>query len=102
MKIRNGFVSNSSSSSFVVRMSDLTTDQLDKIYHHLKYKSLLNDIVNSEILSLLKKSDQWKLTITSEFIIGETDMNNFPMDVFLKIIGIKEENVFWDNNPYRL
>lgn len=102
MKVRNGFVSNSSSSSFVVRIDDINTDQLDKLFHHIDNIDLLKNVISVEYLSLLHKHDAWKLIRTQDFIIGETIQNNFPMDKFLKVIGIKESNVFWDENPFRL
>lgn len=36
MKLRIGFVTNSSSSSFTIAKSDLTDDQIEKIKNHIK------------------------------------------------------------------
>ena len=36
MKLRTGFVTNSSSSSFTIAKSNLTADQIDKIKNHIE------------------------------------------------------------------
>ena len=46
MKIRNGFVSNSSSSAFIIKMKDLTMEQLEKIV-----QSFQIELVNGEVRS---------------------------------------------------
>ena len=36
MKIRNGFVSNSSSSSFIINKENLTPNQIERIKNHIE------------------------------------------------------------------
>jgi len=78
MKIRLGFVSNSSSSSFVVQLSKITAEQLEKILNHRE--------VSGEF-------DAWDLTKTKTEIEGTTNMDNFDMLEYLMEIGVKEEDI---------
>ena len=80
MKIRNGFVSNSSSSSFVISTSDLTMrqyDQLEKHYHHCD------------------RGDSWIINYGKENVTGYTHMDNFDMHHFLETIGVDMKKVMW-------
>lgn len=86
MKLRNGFVSNSSSSSFILQKKDLTPLQIYLIYHHLEIGRILEmDCSENEY-------NRWSMMgITNEnspVIYFETPMNNFDMVEFLKKIGV--------------
>lgn len=75
MKIRLGFVSNSSSSSFVLSKKNLTGEQIDKIYAH---KEVAGD-------------DAWDISETENEIRLSTLMNNFNMLGYLVEIEVANE-----------
>ena len=75
MKIRTGFVSNSSSSSFVIKKANVTLEQIDSIYAH-------KDIADY---------NEWTIRETKDTIGDVTDMDNFDMYEYLIGIGIKPE-----------
>lgn len=69
MKIRNGFVSNSSSSSFIINKNNLTADE----------EKLILDYIDSEA-----NDDGWSIEIdeTSGLINGWTSMDNGAFETF--------------------
>lgn len=79
MKRRDGFVSNSSSSSFAIRKKDLTADQIYKIRHHSEEGKWLN---------MEFAEDAWEIRQNGRFIFGDTAMDNFDMFDFLARIGV--------------
>lgn len=91
MKIRTGFVSNSSSSSFVIQRSRLSAYQLDLICDHIHYaKDLDIDMTYAE------ERDAWSIEKEPMCVRGSTTMDNFDMAEFLDKIGISEEDIEWD------
>lgn len=92
MKLRTGFVTNSSSSSFTIAKSNLTADQIDKIKNHIEAaKELKMDD------SYYDKWDKWSITETDYSIHGFTIMDNFNMSKFLRLIGVDGEDVEWED-----
>lgn len=88
MKIRTGFVSNSSSSSFVIARSALTDEQVGLIRYH----------VHAAAHGLIPGPadpyrDAWEITVTETMVHGETYMDNFDMYDFLRRIGVKAEDI---------
>lgn len=81
MKTRKGFVSNSSSSSFVVKKKDLTKKQIKKIKAH-KVKGPKYGF------QLYSDWDEWTITETDKLIKGNTGMDNFDMYGFMEAIGV--------------
>ena len=88
MKIRIGFVSNSSSSSFVILLKALTNEQIHQIINH----SFYGEQFNIE----WARSDPWDITITDTTIDGWTTMDNFDMERFLREIDVPNEVIKWD------
>ena len=88
MKLRIGFVTNSSSSSFTIAKSDLTDDQIEKIknYFEVAKEIGMNDF-----------DDGWDINETNFNINGFTCMDNGDMLKFLRLIGVDRDNIEWEN-----
>ena len=71
MKTRIGFVSNSSSSSFVIPLEDVSAKQLRQIQHHD---------------GLADKYDAWCIEVDDDrdIVRGTTTMDNFDMYTYLR------------------
>ena len=70
MKIRNGFVSNSSSSSFIINKKCLTKEQIDQICN---YKEVARVLGNYDSLEL----SDWQKKYNEDIASGKTP-NNYP------------------------
>lgn len=71
MKIRTGFVSNSSSSSFVIAKAHLTKEQEQKIkelFHKIEDDLFFEEFNIDEIMDEI-----YKFGVSSEFIFSEYD-----------------------------
>lgn len=84
MKIRNGFVSNSSSSSFVVKKSYLSEYEINLIRNH-------EDVAGCEA---------WTISETDDTISGSTWMDNFSMFQYMKEIGVYMKYVQWGDTEW--
>lgn len=76
MKIRNGFVSNSSSSSFVVALSVLSEDEKQKILDYVPFS-------NDE--SVDEHRDHWSIRVDKKrgVLCGFTTMDNGDLSKYL-------------------
>lgn len=83
MKYRNGFVSNSSSASFIIGLSNITGRQFQQIVHY----SLDGN-----------ECEGWTITITDDEIKGYTSMDNFNFDGYLDRIGVDPNVIEWVYN----
>jgi len=89
MKTRLGFVSNSSSSSFIISKQFLNEWQIDAIKNHttnLYFKR-----------SGCDKYDAWNINEDELFVYGSTGMDNFDMREFLSMIGVDDRIIKWDD-----
>jgi hypothetical protein len=88
MKIRDGFVSNSSSSSFVISRQDITAKQLYQIVNHGE--------LASDFGTPCPPGDAWSIDDSAaEVIEGSTWMDNFNMHEFLENIGVDADKIKW-------
>ncbi|MFW5752184.1 MAG: hypothetical protein ACOCW8_02480 [bacterium] len=104
MKIRRGFVSNSSSMSFVISLKDVTDDQVNKILNHVSHASQM--LESGELDSSFRPRGRgefggfftpWSITCYEEYITGTSDLNNnFNMHDFFEKIGIDMDKVTFD------
>jgi len=97
MKIRQGFVSNSSSASFVIEKKNLTNFQIIVIKYHLDLITGLMELANEEeSKNLYEYCDTgWDIIENNDTISGHTSMDNFPMKEFLSDIGVSSDCVKW-------
>ena len=82
MKIRYGFVSNSSSSSFVLPLHGLKLSELNKIKNHIYFGRKLR-------LGYVDDRDAWNIEVRNGYVYGYTSMTNFDMSYFFDILDIK-------------
>jgi len=90
MKLRLGFVSNSSSASFVLPLKYVSERQRGQIKNHS---------LEGKELGFKYWDDSWRLRFDEEggVVSGDTRMDNFDMYAFLKAIGVDMAHVYWCN-----
>lgn len=91
MKIRNDFVTNSSSSSFIISKKHLDEDQIEAIRQH--------DILGKK-LGMLNTKFYWDINENEDFISGYTSMDNFSMYNFFEEIGIPDQFIKWSEYAF--
>jgi hypothetical protein len=114
MKIRKGFVSNSSSSSFVVLKDSLTKEQLDMILHYQEWAKFFIELEKETLVEYdderedydknfdkLKYKfeyyqDRWYLEEFDNYIFGSTSMDNFRFGDFFDHIKVNPDYVDWE------
>ena len=89
MKTRNDFVTNSSSSSFIINKRSLSPYQIEQIYKHTDYCIDPLDF-------------PWEIKENDQFITGCVGMDNFDIEAYLIQIGVNELAVKWGEFSFDL
>lgn len=107
MKIRNGFVSNSSSCSFTISKKNLTDKQIELIRDHI---SVWRDYYTKEEIgrwnnpndATFDRHNEWNITETDDEIDCGTSMDNFDLEDFLQRIGINKSQLekYYHSNDF--
>jgi hypothetical protein len=90
MKIREGFVSNSSASSFIISKSILTPLQQNLLLHY--YEAVTSFKLPFEYVEQL-----WRVTEEGNNIEGTTWMDNFDMKAYMVYIGVDPKQATWED-----
>jgi hypothetical protein len=86
VKIRRDFVTNSSSSSFIISKDELDQYQIEAIRKHSEI---------GELLGIDCSEEPWRITENDFYITGFTCMDNFDMYEFLRVFGVDVRNIKW-------
>lgn len=93
MKTRQAFVANSSSSSFLIKLDDLTGSQIFKIKEHIREARDM-DGINCPEPTL---DFEWNVYQTETHLTGSVFMDNFNMYRFMENIGVDMSKVKWED-----
>ena len=95
MKMRLGYVTNSSSSSFIIAKKYLDEDQIKAIHNHTELTKKLGWDIDC-------LDWPWDIEENDNFITGYTYMDNFSMYDFLEKIGVEDKYVDWSEYPFNI
>lgn len=89
MKYRTDYVTNSSSSSFIIAKKNLDEDQIFAIKNHHAV---------AKRLGLFNNDMPWNIDENDDYIGGHIYIDNFSMSEFLSIIGVENRDILWDES----
>lgn len=93
MKLRSGFVSNSSSASFILRMGNLTDEQVNTVEAKLDFSNdhpIIKQMFGSSLYHLKLEHDSWDCTKGKGQLEGDTFMDNGELEEWFQELKIPE------------
>jgi hypothetical protein len=99
MKVRTGYVSNSSSSSFIIDRYGLSQRQIDQILCHIEVSKELpyreDEGYDRDLEWCNRPEDAWDIEVGDITVAGTTFIDNFDMRYFLEQIGVADSDIAW-------
>ena len=96
MRTRIGFVSNSSSSSFLIPINALEAYQIEMIKDHINVARNWQQYHTDKDM-YVRDDDRWDIEVKEKCLFGYTFMDNFDMGFFLtEIIGMTN-HIYWES-----
>jgi len=97
MKTRLNFVSNSSSSSFIISKDKLTDLQIMMIKDHIEMAQKIKEVNPDLDLGYIDEREAWTIEEDENNIKGYTYMDNFDMEEFLtNVVKVNQNDIEWD------